>query len=60
MLDSYIIEELKRRERERLQRERQRPTLEIPIAQRDEDDQDDRHSDREEVPGHKTVVQIDF
>ncbi len=59
MLDSYIIEELKRRERERLQRERQRPTLEIPVAQRDEDDQDDRHSDREEVPGGK-IVQIDF
>ncbi len=59
MLDSYIIEELKRRERDRLQRERQRPTLEIPVAQRDEED-DDRHSNREEVPGHKTVVQIDF
>lgn len=59
MLDSYIIEELKRRERERLQRERQRPTLEIPIAQRDENEEDDRRSDREEVPG-KAVVQIDL
>lgn len=58
MLDTYIIEELKRRERERLQRERQRPTLEIPIVQRDEEDED-RRSDREEVPG-KSVVQIDL
>jgi hypothetical protein len=60
MLDSYIIEELKRRERERLQRERQRPTLEIPIAQRDEDDENDRRSDREDVPSGKSVVQIDL
>lgn len=59
MLDSYIIEELKRRERERLQRERQRPTLEIPIVQRDEEEEDDRRSEREEVPG-KAVVQIDL
>ena len=58
MLDTYIIEELKRRERERLQRERQRPTLEIPIVQRDEEEED-RRSDREEVPG-KSVVQIDL
>lgn len=58
MLDTYIIEELKRRERERLQRERQRPTLEIPIVQRDEEEED-RRSDREEVPG-KAVVQIDL
>lgn len=57
MLDSYIIEELKRRERERAQRERQRPTLEIPIVQRDEEE-DDRRSDGEDVPGK--VVQIDF
>ena len=59
MLDSYIIEELKRRERERLQRERQRPTLEIPVAQRDEEE-DDRRSDREDVPSGKAVVQIDL
>ena len=58
MLDSYIIEELKRRERDRLQRERQRPTLEIPVVQRDEDE-DDRRSDREEIPG-KAVVHIDL
>lgn len=59
MLDSYIIDELKRRERERAQRERQRPTLEIPIVQRDENEEEDRRSDREDVPG-KAVVQIDL
>ena len=58
MLDSYIIEELKRRERERAQRERQRPTLEIPLI-KDEKDDDDRRSDREDVPGNP-VVQIDL
>jgi hypothetical protein len=59
MLDSYIIDELKRRERERAQRERQRPTLEIPVVQRDEEPEQDRRSDREEIPG-KAVVQIDL
>lgn len=59
MLDSYIIDELKRRERERAQRERQRPTLEIPVVQRDENEEEDRRSDREDVPG-KAVVQIDL
>ena len=59
MLDSYIIDELKRREWECAQRERQRPTLEIPIVQRDEDEEQDRRSDREEIPG-KAVVQIDL
>ena len=59
MLDSYIIEELKRRERDRVQRERQRPTLEIPVAQRDEGEEEDRRSEREEIPG-KAVVQIDL
>lgn len=58
MLDSYIIEELKRRERDRAQRERQRPTLEIPVS-RDEKEEEDRRSDRDDAPG-KTVVQIDL
>lgn len=58
MLDTYIIEELKRREQERLRKERQRPTVEIP-AQRDEREDDDRRSEREEAPG-SGVVQIDL
>jgi hypothetical protein len=58
MLDSYIIEELKRRERERAQRDRQRPTLEIPVIRDEKDDDEDRHSDREDSPGK--VVHIPF
>lgn len=58
MLDTYIIEELKRRERDRLQRERSRPSLEIPVI-RDEEP-DDRRSEREEPPGGGAVVQIDL
>ncbi|MFZ5444696.1 MAG: hypothetical protein ACOZQL_32180 [Myxococcota bacterium] len=58
MLDTYIIEELKRRERERAQRERPRPTVEIPVP-RDEKDDDDRRSDREDRSGN-TVVHIEL
>ncbi len=58
MLDTYIIEELKRRERDRLQRERSRPSLEIPVI-RDEEP-DDRRSERDEPPGGGSVVQIDL
>lgn len=58
MLDTYIIEELKRRERERAQRERSRPSIEIPII-RDEDT-DDRRSERDETPAGSVVVQIDL
>lgn len=58
MLDTYIIEELKRRERERAQRERSRPSVEIPVVR--EDDHDDRRSERDEIPAGNTVVQIDL
>jgi hypothetical protein len=58
MLDSYIIEELKRREKERVQRERQRPTLDLPLH-RDEKDEDDRNSLPEDITGNR-VVQIDL
>lgn len=58
MLDTYIIEELKRRERERQQRERQRPSVEIPIVR--EEDADDLRSEREAPPSGGTVVTIDF
>jgi hypothetical protein len=59
MLDTYIIEELKRRERERLQRERQRPTLEIPVQQQDEKVEDDRRSEPDERSG-SSVVHIEL
>ena len=59
MLDTYIIEELKRRERERLQRERQRPTLELPVQPQDEKAEDDRRSEPDERSG-SSVVHIDL
>jgi hypothetical protein len=59
MLDTYIIEELKRRERERLQRERQRPTLEIPIQQPEEKTEEERRSEPDERSGN-SVVHIDL
>lgn len=55
MLDTYIIEELKRRERERAQRERQRPSVEIPVQRPPEDEEDDRRSERDDVPGSNVV-----
>ena len=58
MLDAYIIEEIKRRERERAQHERSRPRVEIP---RDpEEDDDSRSSPAEERPRIGKVVQIDL
>jgi hypothetical protein len=56
MLDAYIIEELKRREKERQREDRKRPTLEIPVQERDESDSP-RHSEREER-SDRGVVQV--
>jgi hypothetical protein len=58
MLDAYIIEEIKRRERDRQQRDRARPVLELPQYP---DRQQDRRHDRDEAPSSgETVVQIDL
>ena len=57
MLDAFIIQELKRREQERLRQERQRPVLEIPQHD-DRDREDERQSDGEAPPS--TVVHIDI
>ena len=54
MLDAYIIEEIKRRERERVQRERARPVLELPRPGQD------RSSEPEVVPDNGTVIQVDL
>lgn len=59
MLDTYIIEELKRRERDRLQRERQRPVISIPIERDDSEERDERPVDREDTPG-SAVVHIEL
>lgn len=58
MLDAFIIEELKRRERERQQRDGKRPTVEAPLRRQD-DDEADRRSERDEAP-RPSVVQIEL
>jgi hypothetical protein len=60
MLDAYIIEEIKRRESERLQQERARPRVEIE-APRDLDDEEDSRSSPDDRPARgNRVVQIDL
>lgn len=58
MLDAYVIEEIKRRERERQRHERSRPVLEVPDS--DQDDREDRHGERDDAPSPGTVVQIEL
>jgi hypothetical protein len=59
MLDAFIIQELKRREQERLRQERQRPQLEIPQHdERRDGDSNERQSDSDAPPS--TVVHIDI
>ena len=59
MLDAFIIEELKRRERR--SRQHKRPVLEIPSDDRiPEDVEDDEESDEEEDEDERGVVIIDF
>ena len=61
MLDVYIIEELKRRERERLQNERKRPSVEIPVVRQDDaEEEDERHSEPDEVPSGSRVITFDL
>ena len=60
MLDGFIIEEIKRREQERLRRERKRPTLEIPVYRDDRDDEDRRRDKSEAPKAPDTVVHINF
>lgn len=55
MLDAFIIEEIKRREAEREQKERQRPKLEIPRRDHD-DDADVERDDAAEKPQRGVVV----
>jgi hypothetical protein len=56
MLDAHIIEEIKRRERDRQQRERARPVVELPQRP---DQRDDRRSE-DDAPSGDTVVRIDL
>ena len=56
MLDAFIIEEIKRREAEREQKERQRPKLEIPRRDNYDDDDDVERDDAAEKPQRGVVV----
>jgi hypothetical protein len=60
MLDAYIIEELKRREEKKRQKERQRPCIKLPVEEEEYPDPvtDDHHSGRDDRD--RGVVIIDF
>ena len=57
MLDAFIIEEIKRRER--LRHDRERPAVELPL--RTPDERPPRRSDtKDEAPPQRGVVVIDL
>lgn len=56
MLDAFIIEEIKRREAEREKSDQQRPKLEIPRHETDEDGPPDRDEDKPQ----RGVIVIDL
>ena len=60
MLDAFIIEELKRREREQRERESQRPQLEIPAPGGPLDDRERHRSERTDEKIKRGVVVIDL
>ena len=60
MLDAFIIEELKRRERERKQQERARPGLEIPQPAHDDEAEEDRRSEEKQDRPQRGVIVIDL
>jgi hypothetical protein len=55
MLDSFIIEELRRREEER-RRELERPRLELPLHPERDPRAEDRDRDRDEESSRGVVV----
>jgi len=57
MLDAYIIEEIKRREDERLRREEQRPVLEIPLYP---PEADQIPANKDEPTPERGVIVIDY
>lgn len=58
MLDAFIIEEIKRRERSRDREERERPMAELPLPQPDE--RPTRRSETEDDKPPRGVVVIDL
>jgi hypothetical protein len=59
MLDAFIIEEIKRREREKLRQERERPFVELPLPN-SPDERPPRRSDTDEEKRPSRVVVIDL
>ena len=57
MLDAFIIEEIKRRERVR--REQERPAVELPLPAPDEKPRSNRTEEEPEKPSRGVVI-IDF
>lgn len=55
MLDAFIIEEIKRRERTRRD-ELERPVVELPLPRPDEDERSERKGDTEPKPSRGVVV----
>jgi hypothetical protein len=55
MLDAFIIQEIKRRERTRRE-EIDRPVVELPIPRPDEDGRSERKGDTEPNPSRGVVV----
>jgi hypothetical protein len=61
MLDAFIIEEIKRRERERIRQERERPFVELPVPNAPDEERPPRRSDNDEDKRpHRGVVVIDL
>ena len=60
MLDAFIIEEIKRREAEREQRERQRPKLEIPRREHHDDEDSPLREDARDEKPQRGVIVIDL
>jgi hypothetical protein len=56
MLDVFIIEEIKRRERERIRQERERPFVELPIPSPDEKPPRRSNTDEDKRPSRGVVV----
>lgn len=58
MLDAYVIEEIKRRDRERGRDDR--PAIELPVPPPPERRPDDRSDDHDDGDGDRGVVIIDY
>ena len=60
MLDTFIIEELRRREEEERNRRSERPTLELPIQDRELPRRAPERNDRDRDGGERGIIVIDL